>query len=263
MIKKFLKYHPVHKKIATYLDAIFLLQPTLFFLVWVIPVLGMVSAQNINNVQTLWHVDLSIDVFFVFFGITLLFASMFISNQLSLIRKSKSSSNFVLTNKYISIENAKVIAKNIFILGILVTAIGNIIVSIIFTLSIYTISNIIDNYALLEWKKIPIINLLINSFIGISLFIMGWMLVVEGKFTDEIFYLVVNIKYIVPYLLFFLSIILMIILKDIKNEDDRNDSDKLSIFEFRVLLLYPNQRSEALMPPSLAILSQVLKNKYK
>ena len=83
MIKRFLKYHPVHKKLVPKLDIVFLLRPTLFFSVWVMVVIGMASAQMHLVGHPLWITELSWKTFLVFMGLTLVSSSAFILNQIS------------------------------------------------------------------------------------------------------------------------------------------------------------------------------------
>ena len=82
MIKRFLKYHPVHKKFVPNLDIVFLLRPTFFFSVWVMVVIGMSSAQMYLVDYPLWITELSWRTFFAFLGLTFVCSSTFILNQI-------------------------------------------------------------------------------------------------------------------------------------------------------------------------------------
>ena len=83
MIKKFLQCHPVHKKIAPIFDTIFLIRPTMFFAVWVMVVVGIISADLNMHATSLWNTGFSWQTFLVFSGLTLLISAAFISNQIA------------------------------------------------------------------------------------------------------------------------------------------------------------------------------------
>ena len=69
MIKRFLQSHPVHKKIVPKLDLFFLINPTVFFSIWILPVSGMICA-NINiSENSLWNTQFSYKILLLFFGI--------------------------------------------------------------------------------------------------------------------------------------------------------------------------------------------------
>ena len=239
MIKRFLKYHPIHKKIAPYLDAIFLLQPTWFFLVWVIPVLGMISAQMINDINPLWNTGMSWRVFFVFFGLTFLIGSTFIATQINLSKDGKGSLDTSPIDKYISIEDAESIAKKICLVGLLAIIVSQTI-GIIPIFFAYYILKMKNNYSLYEWRGVPIASCLINTFIGLLFFILGWTLVVKFNHDNGLLHLLmISFKYILPYLLVFLSILLMVTIKGIRNSDNLDSSVSLSSYEFNSLLFIP------------------------
>jgi len=82
MIKKFLLHHPVHKKIISLFDTFFLLRPTMFFAVWIMVVVGIISAKMHMHASLLWVTEFSWGIFFVFLGLTLLISSTFILNQI-------------------------------------------------------------------------------------------------------------------------------------------------------------------------------------
>ena len=82
MIKRFLKYHPIHKKLVPNLDIVFLLRPTFFFSVWVMVVIGMSSAQMHLVDYPLWITEFSFMTFLIFLGLTFVCSSTFILNQI-------------------------------------------------------------------------------------------------------------------------------------------------------------------------------------
>ena len=83
MIKRFLKYHPIHKKLVSNLDIVFLLRPTLFFSIWVMVVMGMSSAQMNLITYPLWISAISLKTFFAFIGLSFICSSAFILNQIA------------------------------------------------------------------------------------------------------------------------------------------------------------------------------------
>ena len=103
MIKKFLQSHPIHKKIVPRFDIIFIIRPTLFFVVWVMVVSGMISAEIRINPSSIWMTNFSLEIFSIFIGLTLLLSSGFILNHLS-DDSSYPINQKIIIDKYVSME---------------------------------------------------------------------------------------------------------------------------------------------------------------
>jgi len=77
MIKSFFKDNPIHKRIAPYLDFIFLFAPTNYFFVWGPVCLGMYIANTQSSLSSLWILVFNLKVGFLFLGLSLIMASFF------------------------------------------------------------------------------------------------------------------------------------------------------------------------------------------
>ena len=111
MIKRFLKYHPVHKKFVPNLDIVFLLRPTFFFSVWVMVVIGMSSAQMHLVDYPLWITEFSFMTFFVFLGLTFVCSSTFILNQVSDDEIDTFNKQLFIAGKYINPEKLEPLGR--------------------------------------------------------------------------------------------------------------------------------------------------------
>jgi len=125
MIKRFLKYHPVHKKLVPNLDIIFLLRPTLFFSVWVMVVIGMSSAQMYLVDNILWITEFSWRTFLAFLGLTFVCSSTFILNQISDEKNDAVNRKLFIIGKHISSEKSQSIANILLIAGLVISLVAN------------------------------------------------------------------------------------------------------------------------------------------
>ena len=71
MIKSFFKDNPIHKRIAPYLDFIFLFAPTNYFFVWGPVCLGMYIANTQSGLSGLWISVFNLKVGFLFLALSL------------------------------------------------------------------------------------------------------------------------------------------------------------------------------------------------
>ena len=123
MIKRFLQSHPVHKKIVPKLDLFFLINPTLFFSIWILPVSGMICA-NINiSENSLWNTQFSYKILLLFLGITFVIGSAFILIQIS--SGNAYINKYSVIDKFISIKKGKSIAKILLTIGGLILLLSN------------------------------------------------------------------------------------------------------------------------------------------
>ena len=216
MIKRFLKSHPVHKKIVIYLDLFFLLRPTLFFAVWVMVVTGMISAQMFlnGNLDILWLNDISIQTFFIFIGLSLLVSSTFIINQIYDLKSDKINKKLFLLDDSISLETGKYFAKALLIAGSIIAIFANWLTGAL-SLMIYFLWGILYNKSPFNWKNKPIKGWLINAVVGSLLFLIGWLLVIQTQLTYNYFMVPFDFfYYLLPYVLCYSSVSLLTTLPD-------------------------------------------------
>jgi 4-hydroxybenzoate polyprenyltransferase len=223
MIKQFLKYHPVHKKIVPNLDIVFLLRPTLFFSVWVMVVMGMYSAQMNLIKYPLWITEFSWRTFFVFLGLTLTSASTFILNQIEDLESDKINNKLFLVGEYFTPERSLSISRFLLVIGILLSVASNWFTSL-FVISIYLIWGILYNKEPYSWKKKPLLGWIANSVIGVMLFMIGWYFVMTSQTDVTInLYDLSIFQFMLPYILCFSSVALLTTLPDVKGDIETGD----------------------------------------
>ena len=219
MIKKFLQFHPVHKKIAPIFDTIFLIRPTIFFAVWVMVVVGIISADLHLHAPSLWNTEFSWQTFLVFSGLTLLISAAFISNQIADENNDQDNQKLFLIGKHISSEKGKSIVKILLIIGGLISMISNWVTAIP-AMCIYFLWGIEYNHPPFEWKNAPTAGWFVNSCVGVLLFIIGWMLGMKNYPNNAIIPLSFDtFSHMLPYLLCFSAVSLLITLPYMKSDD--------------------------------------------
>ena len=224
MIKKFLKEHPVHKKIVPKLDVLFLLRPTLFLSVWVMIVIGMASSQMFYNEDPLWLSTFSWHTFIIFIGITLICSSSFILNQISDQKSDSVNNKLFLVGEYFSIEKSQLISKYLLISGIIILLVFNWFSGII-SLIIYYIWGILYSGPKYKWKSRPVLGWLANTVVGILLFTIGWGLVLKNQLLPPVIPIDISMIFLlIPYTLSFSSVALLTTIPDL--EGDASSGDK-------------------------------------
>ena len=109
MVKNFLKNHHIHKKIVPYLDEIFIYNPTLFFMIWVMICMGMyIGHQNIGSYPQWITSEVGIKVILLFISLTFLIGATFIKEQLICIDSNsnqiKKTPLIIFMNKVIKLK---------------------------------------------------------------------------------------------------------------------------------------------------------------
>ena len=220
MIKKFLQHHPVHKKIVPIFDIFFLLRPTIFFAVWIMVVVGIISAEHSIHMSSLWNTELSWKIFFVFLGLTSVISSACISKQIADVNNGNDNQELSLIGKHIPSEQGESIARILLISGGLISIISSGITAIP-VLCIYFLWGIENRHTGFEWINIPIAGWLANSCVGVLLFIIGWMLAMKNYHNNIFIPLSVNtFYYMLPYILSFSAISLLTIFLDKQSNVD-------------------------------------------
>ena len=223
MIKQFLKYHPVHKKLVPALDIVFLLRPTLFFSVWVMVAIGMSSAQMQLINHPLWITELSWETFFVFFGLTIVCSSTFILNQISDVESDAINKKLFLVGQYFRPEKSLSIAKILLILGLVISIFANWFTTIL-VVCIYLVWGILYNKKPFKWKKKPILGWFANSIAGVLLFMIGWYLVMANQLHIQLIILDISMfESMLPYILCFSAVSLLTTLPDMKGDMESGD----------------------------------------
>ena len=201
MIKRFLKYHPLHKKLVLNLDIVFLLRPTFFFAVWVMVIVGMSSAQMYLTDYPLWITEFSWMTFLAFLGLTFVCSSTFILNQISDEENNSGNKKLLLVGKHISSEKSQSIANILLMSGLVISLIVNWFIALLVG-CIYLVWGIIYNQKPFNWKRKPMLGWLANSIVGGLLFTVGWFLVMRIEVNNGIFNLDISFfEYMFPYLL--------------------------------------------------------------
>ncbi|MFQ6609539.1 MAG: UbiA family prenyltransferase, partial [Fidelibacterota bacterium] len=174
MIKKFIKQHPVHRKIVPIFDNLFLLRPTLFFPVWVMVTAGMTaSIMNISRYQV-WLHEIDIYTLALFIGITMTSGSTFIINQIMDVDGDALNNKLFLVGQFISVEKAKKIMYFTLIGGgilLIISGINNFIIGAL----VFLFWGYLYNIEPFHWKQKPILGMITNTIAGFLLYASGWV----------------------------------------------------------------------------------------
>ncbi len=221
MVKKFLKSHPVHKKIVLHLDYLFLLRPTLFFSVWVMIVMGMATARIHSSLPAVGILQISYSTLFIFIGVSLVSASAFILNQIMDVDSDSVNKKLFLVGKHISPEKSKKVAHLSAVTGFVFTLLGNWVTSIA-ALLLYLFWGILYNQPPFQWKKKPIAGWMVNILSGLLLYFIGWMIIStsnEYSFPGLVELFMITL----PYIFCFASVALLTTLPDVEGDEFAGD----------------------------------------
>ena len=225
MIKKFLKSHSIHKKIAPSLDVLMLFRPTLFFSVWVMICIGMYIASILNSNTVMNIIDYNFYTTILFVGISFICGSTFILNQISDIKSDKINKKNFLLDGIISTPKALNISKTINLVGFLIVLFIDWVV-IFPLLFIFLIWGITYNNEQFNWKGDPYLGFFSNLVCGYLLILSG---MIYNRFDLELHTLIANsIKYIVPFIFAYASIVLLANIPD-KEGDKAIDKNTLTV----------------------------------
>ena len=239
MIKKFLLHHPVHKHIVPNFDIIFIINPTLFFSVWIMVVVGMICANINMHDQALWITEFSWEICFVFLGLTLLFGASFILIQIADEKKEQENYQLSLIGQHISVDKSQSIVNILLMIGGLITFISNWMV-VLPALCIYFLWGIVYNQKSIVSKRKIIFSCMINSFIGALLFTIGWILGIDDNSQNENILFNANLfSYMLPYLLCYSAVAAMVILKNMESKiiSNFNESTFFNKYTYFILIV--------------------------
>tara|TARA_Y100001968_G_scaffold116093_2_gene105453 strand:+ start:4199 stop:5173 length:975 start_codon:yes stop_codon:yes gene_type:complete len=209
MIKRFLKFHPIHKKIVPYFDKLFLLRPSLFFPVWIMISAGMISSSMQIDRYRIWINEFNLNTFLVFFGITLVSGATFIINQIHDVESDDINEKLFLFKDNFSIDFALKLNK-ILLIAAMISLIPSGISNIVLASILYCIWGVLYNLKPFEYKQNPLMGLLINIVAGLILFLVGWNL--NGPLNIHTLY------FSLPYLLCFSAVSIVTAIPDIKGD---------------------------------------------
>ena len=206
MIKNFLKSHSIHKKIVPSLDFFMLLRPTLFFSVWVMICIGMYIASILNNNPQMNVINYSMHTTALFLGVSFVCGSTFILNQIADIESDKINKKIFLLNEIIAPEKALSISKIVNALGFFIVLFIDWLI-VFPLLFIFIIWGITYNNKQFNWKGSPWLGLFSNLMCGYLLILCG---MIFNRSNIEFHILLVNsIKYIIPFIFAYASIVLL------------------------------------------------------
>jgi len=218
MIKKFIRHHPVHKRIVPAFDALFLMRPTLFFPVWIMVTAGMTASQmNISRYQV-WLHEFNVNVLALFIGLTLISGGTFIINQIMDVESDALNHKLFLVGRYVSIPAAKkIMLFSLFSGGLflLISGIYNFLAGVL----LFLFWGYLYNIKPFHWKKKPILGMVANSAAGFLLYASGWLHVAASEgFDFSEFALGKMVMISIPYLLCYTAVSLLTMIPDIKGD---------------------------------------------
>ena len=158
MIKNFLKYHPIHKKIVKYLDLLFILRPSLFFPVWIMIASGMITSSMQNDRFRIWINEFNLNTFLVFLGVTIICGATFIINQMQDIVSDQENDKLVLFKEKMTQSTADRFYKILMIVSIIIlipTGVINIVLGLLLLLlEVLPFFMVISGVAFLEEEAV-------------------------------------------------------------------------------------------------------------
>ncbi len=219
MIKKFFRDHPVHKKVASRFDTLFLLRPTLFFPVWLMLTVGMTAARmNISRYQV-WIHDVDYITLALFIGITLISGATFIINQIMDRDSDELNKKLFIVGNSISVEKASKIQKLALALGIVLmiaTGLWNFILGLL----LYLFWGYLYNKEPFHFKLKPVLGMITNSIAGFILYASGWVYIYHrGGFSFSQFEWMDMVVISIPYLLCYTAVSLLTTIPDMKGDE--------------------------------------------
>lgn len=196
------------------LDYLFIFRPTLFFPVWIITLSGLSAGMVFNGKPVWWNFQINWINLIAFIFITLATGASFILNQLQDIESDKINKKlFLISEGYIDAS----IARKIAITSIFLSLIGLLMIDILVFISmgiLVLFGGYIYNYKPFEWKNKPFLGIVINFISGLCLFLSGWALAGFGL-SD-------SIRYSVPYLFAWTSVVILTTIPDRKGDEESN-----------------------------------------
>ncbi len=234
MIKDFFKTHPIHKRISKKFDYLFLLRPTLFFPVWIMLAAGMAVGSLHQDNFLVWQTNIHISVIALFIGMTLLSGATFIINQIIDKEGDKINKKLFLVAEHCSPKKVENYYKMIGVIGIIFLLFININI-LICGVILFLSWGIIYNLKPFQWKRKPVLGMLINTFAGLILFISGWSIInTEKTLTDGLYACLISST---PYLLCFTSVSLLTTLPDI-NGDKKTGNETFPIKFGKIITMF-------------------------
>ena len=218
MIKKFFKTHPIHKKIVTYFDYLFIFRPTLFFVVWVMISVGMYIAYLQNDYTLQWNVDYNFRTLIVFLSLSIICGATFITNQLSDSKSDTINKKLFIVDSIINNQDAQNIYKYSIYVGGILLLLSFSIYNIIIGISIFFIWDRLYNKEPYQCKNNPFLGPLCNLLVGFLLIFSGWIVVHSNNQSLSFSYLYNFLLLIIPYLLCYLSVAIITDIPDIEGD---------------------------------------------
>ena len=229
MIKNFLKYHPIHKKLVKYLDLLFILRPSLFFPVWIMIASGMITSSMQNDRFRIWINEFNLNTFLVFLGVTIICGATFIINQMQDIVSDQENDKLVLFKEKMTQSTADRFYKILMIVSIIIL-IPTGVINIVLGLLLFLIWGVLYNLKPFEFKQTPILGAIINLMAGLILFLIGWSLNVDINFQALIL--------AAPYLLCFTAVSVLTAIPDMRGDKKINKNTIPVLYGERITIFF-------------------------
>ena len=228
MIKRFFKEHKSHSKIVPYLDFLFLLRPVNNFCIWVMICVGMYLSTFIptkfNQEPLLFVTSFDFSTLILFIGFTCLFSGISIINQIKDKKSDEVNKKLFLINKKYYQEYYDKIKIVLILVSLFLLLFVHWLI-MMFAVIIYIFYGYLYNENSFRLKKSPFGGMICKTIVGIFLIYSGF---VHFHGISQLF----NFNFIflsLPYILFFISISLLIDIPDIKG-DKIDDIQTFALF---------------------------------
>ena len=224
LVKNFFKYHPIHKKIVKYFDILFIFRPIMFFAIWLMIVIGMYIGSIEIKSYPQWIVTFDFKTLIFFLGISMISGGSLIKNQIDdLDIDNFNKKIFILNNSYIKDVSIKCYKISI-IFGFLLLVLTNI-YNLIIGILIFLFWDLVYNHEKFGWKRRPVLGPFCNLIVGFLFLLSGWIYIHANESYFFISKSIVRSNFfisIIPYLLSYLSVVLLTDIPDVEGDKKYN-----------------------------------------
>ena len=243
-IIKFLRLDPIHKKIVSYFDYIFIYRPTLFFIVWAIICAGMYTAYLASGHIHQWMFEFNLKTCLLFISISFIMGAIFIEEQQEVLNQ----------HEYLNEDNIKLLFNVSLYTGLILLLFINI-YNFILGLILYLFWHTFYNQEKVQNNLL--IKCLSNIFISIILLFSGFF-IVQSK--GNYFSLdLISIQYTSLLVIFLFSLYYLTVFLFIEMLSDKNiiNDRRIVVLVSTILLVLVLIVSLSMNEPLLSICTLV------
>ncbi|MEE9166234.1 MAG: UbiA family prenyltransferase [Candidatus Neomarinimicrobiota bacterium] len=171
-------YYKIRERIR-FFDTFFLMNPPLFFPIWIMILAGVSVAAAGENPELYWVENISWQAFLLVSGVTLLVGATFVQYQIRNSHADRINQRITLVQEE-GMEPEKVrklitvlaVSGSLLVIG--TSVIGGVPMGIVWALLLYFAWGILHNDPKFLWSGRPILSLISHALAATSLFMLGW-----------------------------------------------------------------------------------------